>query len=285
MTLRQKSSERESLRNDRQTTGAFTLIELLVVIAIIAILAAMLLPALGRAKLASKRAVCANNQRQIYLAMKLYADDHQDLVYFLIDPASGDAAIPNGGQWTLNPRSSILLTPDDGNAYWGVAYLDYAKGQKHLWRCPAAKVADEWREEGLTYPSDYWLDSTYGIHNFVTLPYPHPSAGHGPRKFSMFKRPARSILFQDAVEQKMEGADDSLGLFPGFNEILTQWRYDLAPLYPGIDLGMEWYRHNKRCQTTWFDGHISNVRFTGWTKGIDYRYYTADEEAQLPCPD
>src|SRR5436305_9100964 len=84
-----------STRQTKQASKAgFTLIELLVVIAIIAILAALLLPALAKAKDKAARTVCVNNNKQIVLAMNMYATDNND---YLPWPNWGNNDPPTGG--------------------------------------------------------------------------------------------------------------------------------------------------------------------------------------------
>ena len=258
----------------RTSSRAFTLVELLVVIAIIAILVSLLAVGLGSAKEKGKSVRCIGNLRQLGIGATMYAHENSEQLHHVA------GRIPDQGQWTANPWTSQLLLPEHPSAYWGLAYSRFLGANRELFRCPSAQHVDEWRGEGFPYPASFWLNSTYGINRYLITPF-GATAG-GPLKTTSLESPQTTILSQDAAEQRMEGAGDSLGLFPGDSEILRQWRFVLQRLYPEREMWLEWYRHNKRCNTLWMPGHVSAIRFNGFNKGVDYRWYTGDRPLEQP---
>jgi prepilin-type N-terminal cleavage/methylation domain-containing protein len=136
----------------------FTLVELLVVIGIIAVLISILLPALNKAREASKRAACASNLHQLYITLQIYANANRDQVPIGVS-GGNNAAIADASNYFLSRRNSSAPDPDVGNGRFTALGL--------LFKAGILKTGDSGRV--LYCPSQTSLD-----HDFNTPDNPWP---------------------------------------------------------------------------------------------------------------
>ena len=134
--MRINSVSVESAASRTRGNPGFTLVELLVVIAIIAILAGLLLPALGKAKSQAQGIQCENNTHQMALAWRMYSEDNRDR---LPGAAAGGDGTPS---WSLG-NWETLNNPSDPNNWDADTYIKptvlwkYCGKSLAIWHCPA----------------------------------------------------------------------------------------------------------------------------------------------------
>ena len=251
--------------------GGFTLIELLVVIGIIAILAALLMPALAKARDKGKTAMCASNQRQLAVAAMTYTLDYNEGMNPLQDVRLGPDSTPCETTyrvvlWDYVGRApAIFDCPAERVAVYadGISATDAALGGitltpgidwSHLYGFPSPN--EVWNASGIGVAGAHWIpvrdDSDPGA-RVSTMPFGRPkNQGYyeGLHKTTEISAPAKLIWFGDGgsgtalwsddnwwIKDIVSGAEDEAG----FNRIVQD------------DYGCR--RHNGKANYAFADGH------------------------------
>jgi len=214
--------------------SAFTLIELLVVIAIIAVLAAMLLPALSKAKQKANAISCLNNLRQVGLFNQLYVQENNDVF-----PAHRDNDLANGIDW------------------WGAMIASYGNGKSNLFHCPSINSSTK-LPDGTPWNWAFNRDLVgYGYNSFFLGLYSQPpqSVVSGGVTFAsawwfkstLVKSPVDTLMFCDSGPSAA-GFWSSSCWWPSacMNSLGST-----SKKFEGVDTS----RHNKRGTVVFVDGH------------------------------
>jgi len=168
--------------------SGFTLIELLVVIAIIAILAALLLPALAKAKEQSKSARCLSNLRQLGISATLYADENQQALPWSEKHWTAPSN-PNGAMNYTDPTAANFHV----NVYWQL--WNFAGKNDDLWQCSSAVEDKGTTMSGDNSPLIGYMGNMFTIG--VTASPMNLGADILPKRLPALLNPSRAKLFAD----------------------------------------------------------------------------------------